>query len=270
MPRPNRVEVLVALLPKRSDLVILREHLWYRIPKDKAPKRWPPRWLALYQPKVFGDDAYSIRFYGRVREIREVPRRILFPDEPLGIKADRIYYQVCLHSLQELEQPIRSTRQRRLLFVPTTWEKFRLATEINDLFDDSPLEDRLWAEMKRLRIAAERQWYVETTDANYALDFAVFCQKGSIDVETDGDTWHADPTRIPQDNARNNALTADGWYVLRFNTAQIRESLSTYCVPKLTDTINQLGGLSDDGPVPRQFYATPGGIGEQLSLFPAD
>jgi very-short-patch-repair endonuclease len=223
--------------------------------------------LALYQPKVFGDDAYTIRFFGQVREIREVPRRTLFPDEPLNTKSDRAYYQVCLHSLQQLERPIWSTRPRRLVFVPTTWKKFNLATDINDLFDDSPLEDHLWEEMKRLHIAAERQWYVETKDGSYALDFAVFCDKGNIDVETDGDTWHADPTRIPLDNSRNNALTADGWRVLRFNTAQIRESLGTYCVPRITETINHLGGLSDEGTVPRRIYSTPEGVGEQLTLF---
>jgi hypothetical protein len=30
------------------------------------------------------------------------------------------------------------------------------ALEINDLYDESPLEDRLWAEFKRLQISAER------------------------------------------------------------------------------------------------------------------
>lgn len=43
------------------------------------------------------------------------------------------------------------------MFIPTTWEKFVNAVEINDLYDESSLEDQLWAQFKRLEISAERQ-----------------------------------------------------------------------------------------------------------------
>jgi hypothetical protein len=69
------------------------------------------------------------------------------------------------------------------------------AVEINDLYDESPLEDRLWAEMKRLQIHAERQEFVRADQHDYALDFALYCALGKIDVETDGDTWHANPAK---------------------------------------------------------------------------
>jgi Protein of unknown function (DUF559) len=99
------------------------------------------------------------------------------------------------------------------------------------------------------------------------LDFALFCQKGSADVETDGDMWHATPQRIPEDNRRDNALAADGWHVLRFNGRQVRESLHKYCVPQVTATIERLGGLTAEGLVPRKFYNLPEGIAQQLTLF---
>ena len=51
----------------------------------------------------------------------------------------------------------------------------------------------------------------------YALDFALFCKKGNLDVETDGDLWHADPQRIPEDNRRNNDLAVQGYKILRFD-----------------------------------------------------
>ena len=66
-------EGLVALLPDLHDFAILQNEGWYRIPKDKAPRRWPPKWMAFYQPKAFGDDAYRIRYYGEVCEIQIVP-----------------------------------------------------------------------------------------------------------------------------------------------------------------------------------------------------
>jgi very-short-patch-repair endonuclease len=263
----ERGEVLVAIMNNQADFGILREQGWYRVPVASAPKRWPSKWLAFYQTKVFGDEAFAVNYYGRVRDIRIVRRREMFPDELPNPKSDRAYYQLHLHSLERLPQPIYSRCWRRIVFIPTTWAKLTQAVEINDLFDDSPLEDRLWAELKRLRISAERQWNLKLGESFYFLDFAVFCLNGRIDVETDGDTWHADPQRIPEDNRRDNALQATGWRVLRFNGRQICESLAEYCVPQITATINSLDGLSDEGLVSRVFYQTPEGMAQQLSLF---
>ena len=263
----DRGEVLVAILPNKRDLSILKEQGWYRIPVAKAPRRWPPKWLAFYQPKVFGAEAYAVNYYGRVREIRIVRRRELFPDDPPSRKSNVEYYRVSIDQLIPLDQPIPSLRLRRIVFIPTTLQKLLAATEINDLFDESPLEDRLWAELKRLGITAERQMDSQIGSEYYMLDFALYCQNGRIDIETDGDTWHADPARIPEDNKRNNALEAKGWHVLRFNGQQIRESMAEYCVPKITETINRLGGLSDEGLAPRTFYQTPEGIVQQLTIF---
>jgi very-short-patch-repair endonuclease len=75
----------------------------------------------------------------------------------------------------------------------------------------------------------------------------------SIDVETDGDSWHSRSERIAHDNQRNNDVTAQGWHVLRFNTKQIQEQCAEYCLPRIQETINQLGGLKSDGLVPRKF-----------------
>jgi hypothetical protein len=69
-------------------------------------------------------------------------------------------------------------RQRRLLFVPTTWEKFLLAEQINDLFDDSPIEDNMWAMFKNQKMGAERQWGMKACGKYYQLDFALFCNQG--------------------------------------------------------------------------------------------
>ena len=263
----QRGEVLVAIMNNERDFGILHDQLWYRIPVDKAPRRWPPEWLAFYQTKVFGDERWSVNYYGRVKEIDIAKRRELLPEDPIDHKSYRHYYQVKFHSLERLPSPIFSRRWRRIVFISSTWEKFVRAAEINDLFDDSPLEDRLWAQLRRLRIEAERQWRVKVGTSWYFLDFALFCLKGKINVETDGDTWHADPRRIPQDNRRANDLEVNGWHVLRFNGHQVREELEDYCVPKITEMVNRLDGLTDEGLVPRQLYHTSEGYAEQLRLF---
>ncbi len=263
---PERGELLVAIMKDKADFATLQEHKWYRIPVDSAPKRWPPHWIAFYQTKVFEQEAFAIKYFGRVRDIQIVNRRQLFPNEIPSARSEREYYQIWLDDLEHLERPIYSTRWRRIVFIPTTWRKFTQAVEINDIFDESPLEDRLWAKLKQLKISAERQWDLQVSDARYLLDFAVFCQKGSLDIETDGDTWHANRKRIPKDNQRDNALQSAAWHVLRFNGKQIRESVTEYCVPQITNTINRLGGLNDEGLVPRKFYNLPEGVGQQLTL----
>ena len=260
-----RGEVLIAILKDKSDFAILREQGWYRIPVSHVPKRWPPKWLAFYQPKAFKEDAFRVQRYGEVSNIEIVRRSELFPNEFENARSGQQYYKVTLRSLEELDRPIISLRHRRLLFVPSTWDKFNLAEEINDLFDDSPLEDTLWKHLKRSSIRAERQWELVTEEQRYFLDFALFCLKASIAVETDGDTWHTTPERAKDDYMRQNAIESRGWHVLRFNSKEIREEVETYCLPAIQKAINTQGGLNDESLVPRIFYPKAGAT--QLSLF---
>ena len=65
-------------------------------------------------------------------------------------------------------------------------------------------------------------------------------------------------------------LKAAGWQVLRFTGRQIREGLTDYCMPKITETINRLDGLKEEGLVPRTFHQAAGCTAQQLSLFEGD
>jgi very-short-patch-repair endonuclease len=263
-------EVLVAIIRDPRDLRIAESEHWYRIPTGSADKwlqaRWPPRWLAFYQPKIFGAEAFAVRYYSPVRDVRKVPRHELFPDDPRDARATHMYYQLLLGPLQELPAPIFSRRWRRIVFIATTWQKFINAAEINDLYDESPLEDRLWAELKRLQIQAERQEFVTVKGRNYFLDFAVYCTDGKLNVETDGDTWHADPARIPKDNLRDNDLETIAWKLLRFNGLQLHEQMHEYCLPTIVENINRLGGVDEGRMVARQANLDPA-TPTQLSLF---
>ncbi len=59
--------------------------------------------------------------------------------------------------------------------------------------------------MKRHKITAEREVFIKIGRQDFAFDFAIFCEKAGIDVETDGDTYHANPAQATADNIRNNA-----------------------------------------------------------------
>ncbi|HZB96788.1 MAG TPA: DUF559 domain-containing protein [Herpetosiphonaceae bacterium] len=267
---PARGEVLVAILNNLLDFAVARDEHWYRIPVDSAHKRlrerWPPQWVAFYQTQVFGSEAHAVNYYAEVLDIREVFRWQLFPDQPPDQKSKRRYYQLILSPLIQLPQPIFSRRLRRIVFIPTTWQKFVNAAEINDLYDESPLEDRLWTALTRLGISAERQEFVKVKGRSYALDFALYCVQGKLDLETDGDIWHANPQRIPLDNLRDNDLETAGWKLLRFNTHQIREQMAEYCLPTIVENVNKLGGIDDGRLVARRISLDTAGA-DQLGLF---
>lgn len=246
--------LLVAILNEPRDFHFARDEQWYRIPVASVERflrgRWPPRRLAFYQTKIFAEERYSVRYYADVLDVRRATRQELFPNEPAGEKSDRHYYRLELAPLQLRPDPIFSRRARRITFIPSTWDKFAAALEINDLYHGSPLEDRLWAALQRRRIPAEREEYLTAGGDNYALDFAVYCVGGGLDIETDGDAYHANPERAEHDNRRNNNLAASGWRVLRYTTRQINEQMDEYCIPKIVQTINDLGGIDDVIPRP--------------------
>lgn len=266
----NRGEMLIAILNNLDDFELAHDQHWYRIPVSSVNKwlreRWPPQWLSFYQTKIFGPEAYAIHYYAQVLHIRQVFRWQLFPND-YSEKRDRRYYQIYLASLKQLPKPIPSHRWRRIIFIPTTWQKFTEAEEINDLYDDSSLEDDLWVQFKRWHINAERQEFVTVKGKIYALDFAVYCAEGKLDVETDGDLWHANPKRAAQDNVRDNALETTGWKVLRFNTPQIHEEAEQYCLPTVVENINRLGGLDEGNIMSTKIsISAPPGT-KQLNLF---
>ena len=272
-PHGPKDEVLVAILNQARDLSIVRDQQWYRIPVSSADKwlrrRWPPQWIAFYQTKIFGAEAFAIHYCARVLGIRQVFRWELFPDERSHAKSAERYHQMMLGPLQRLPFPIRSRRWRRIVFISTTWQKFSHAREINELYDESPLEDLLWAQIKRVNLTAERQEFITANGTDYALDFAFYCATGNLDVETDGDTWHTDPTRIAADNRRDNDLETGGWKLLRFNSWHLREQMTDYCVPTIVENVRRLGGLAENRVVPRDIQPDPASP-SQLSLFDGD
>lgn len=140
-PMSSPGEVLIAIINDRADLKIAHEQHWYRIPIEQVEKlkqrqQWHPKWLAFYQTKVFGEEAFAVNYYAEVTAIHEVQRRELFPEEPKTAKSEKCYCKLELGEMQRLEQAIVSNRLKRITFIPTTWGRFILATEISELLKD--------------------------------------------------------------------------------------------------------------------------------------
>ncbi len=266
MSSKKEKDVLVALLPKVEALDRLRDEGWYHIPVETAPhKRWPPKWLAFYQGKVFGkEESYKIRYFGEVDRIDVLPRKALFPDDKENRwKAERLYYRLQLKAVEERPAPIVSQRPRRMVFIPTTIQKFVHAAQINDLFDGSPLEDRLWSALKYIDILAERQWKIVVQSRKYYLDFAVFCRGGKLAIETDGYTTHYDSmNQIDYDTWRQNDIEIDDWRFLHYTRRQVKEDWTPY-LKQIQQKIEQLGGVEEAKNFKRK-------IGEQRARYIVD
>ena len=242
--------LLVSIINNKRDFNIVRDEHWYRIPCQSVEKflkrSWPPEYIAFYQTAAFGSKSFAINYFSIIKEVQIQKRKDIFPDEPENEKSNREYYKIIIEPLQKLRKPILSRHWRRIVFIQSTWNKFVNAVEINDLFHGSILEDKLWTELKRLKIEVERQEMVEIENRFYFLDFAAYCMKGKLDIETDGDQWHHNPSKAKEDNIRNNDLSSDGWQIIRFTSNQINEGLETYCVPHIVHHINQCGGIKVD------------------------
>lgn len=135
----SRGEVLVVIMNNRVDWAIAQEQYWYRIPVEQVEKlkqrqQWaPPQWLAFYQTKEFGQDAYTIQYFAKVRAIGEVTRQQLFPEEADNSKSQKRYSKVELEPMQRLAEAIQSDRLRRVTFIATTFEKLMHSREIKEL-----------------------------------------------------------------------------------------------------------------------------------------
>ncbi|WP_041257763.1 endonuclease domain-containing protein [Fibrella aestuarina] len=265
---PN--DTLVALFKDKSDFLIARDEGWYRIPtSSRVPelvKNGGMRYIAFYFKKSFGDWKYSIRHVAQVDSVSIVKRRLLFPTETINAKSNNTYYKISFGLLQALPRPILSLRGRQLLFIPTTLTKLQQADEINDVFADSPLEDLLWSELKKHRLPAERQFYLQTNSDNWICDFAIFCKNGNINVECDGDEYHMKPEQVVYDKNRNNQISAvANWTPLRFTTKHLIHEMPE-TIRTIKRKIDKLGGIQvvSEDEVSYRYVSKQDG---QLNLF---
>jgi len=244
MQKQQKQPALVGIVPRKNLWPKIQEEKWYHIPVKSAPKNDPlAEYIAFYFPKVFGKKyQYKVIYFAKVLGVETIKRIELFPEEPENKRAMEDYYKFNLGEIQKLPHPIFSKSKRTIVHIPTTLEKLMTAEGINDLYDTSPLEEKMYLEMKRRKIEVERQLYVKVDEQTYCLDFGVFCKKGNIDIECDGEKYHTLPGALARDRIRNNQLTSYGWQVLRFSGKEINNNLEN-CFQIIEKTINTFGGL---------------------------
>jgi very-short-patch-repair endonuclease len=241
--------VLVSIMNNKHDWEIVCDRHWYRIPVRSAPnivRTLGVRYLAFYFTKVFGEQAFSVTCYANVEAITIVKRKELFPEETSDPKQEDDYYRLQIGNLHVLPKPIVSKRLRRIVFIETTSSHLLHANEINDLFHESPIEEKFWSALKAERIDAERQYFINHEIYRFCLDFALFCKQRNIDVECNGDAYHLQPGKVRRDKKRNNILEGLGWSILRYSSKDIYKNLPR-TIDQVKETINVLGGIKPIG-----------------------
>lgn len=241
--------VLVGIVPRKSLWPLIQKEKWYHIPVEAFMKLQIPdivsvKYIAFYFSSIFNAQyRYKVMYYAKITRVEIKKRIALFPDEPTHKNVDENYYQFYLEKIEKLPQPIVYRMQRKIIHIPSNTQKLFEAKEINDLWSGNPLEDEMYQALKKKKIMAERQFFIEVGEEKYYLDFGIFCRQGNIDVECDGIQYHTKPASLDKDRRRNNQLSSIGWHILRFSSQEIWEDMAG-CLSIIERTMKSLGGMS--------------------------
>lgn len=262
----KRNDVLIAVMNNQKDFATLHHENWYRIPVNSAPsniKHNEAQIIAFYQTATFKEDKGTVSWYGKIKTKTIVKRSDLFPEEPLnGTKAAKIYYKIEVENLKQLPEPIKSHKGHRITFIPTTQYKFFKATDINLLFNESPLEDTLYEALLKHKIPCQRQWHVQVEKKNFFLDFVVFCNNNNIAIECDGDAFHDSKQQVHDDKHRDNNIKTKRFSVMRFTTEKINTQMEE-TIKLLKQAIDGQGGLKSEHGKDTKYFRTT----SQMGLF---
>lgn len=234
---------IVGIIPRKELWPKIQKEKWYHIPVESAPHDiFSKKYLAFYFPECFDKEQRDkIIYYAKVLNIDVVKRIQLFPKELGHENVNKDYYQLHLGQIDKLPQMIPC--ERRIIHIPTNEEKLFTAKKINDLWDTSPLEEKMYQALKKQKITTERQFYVKIDTQTYFLDFGIFCRQGKIDVECDGEKYHTLPKALAKDELRNKQLVSFGWQVLRFSGQDITHNIED-CIAIIKRNIDNSGGLA--------------------------
>jgi hypothetical protein len=199
--------VLVAVMNNRRDFDRVRDEGWYRIPAKRAPQTAPhSEYVAFYFTKAFGEERWAIHWYAPVRGHELARRRDLLPDEPDHPRADQAYYVLQLGPLERLEPPIISLRWRRITFIETTWDRFQMAQEINELYASGA--DGLFVTLKDMGLAPERELPLREADVEYVVDLAIPCRDGTVTIVLDDRPGPPGALRLGSEDLSRESLKA--------------------------------------------------------------
>jgi len=233
---------LIGILKDRRDLDILLHRRWYRIPLAHAPRRRFSH-LAFYQPASFGKQGKRIRYIAPVLGKMTARRRDLLPDQPGHPHANDRYLVFRTGKPFRLPAPVRNISLRRVTFAYTALRHLFESHDVLEVFGVPPIERMMATAFASAGVPALPEFTVSGPDARYRLDFAIFCSRGPLAVECDGEDFHGMPRQRRRDRIRDARLRKMGWTVLRLREGAIVKSPAA-CLHRVAATVRRLGGVA--------------------------
>ncbi len=227
--------VLVGVVKDARDLRILMTEHWYRIPVAQAPVH-TYKYLAFYQPAVFGRSGKCIRYYARVLGRKTIRRDKLLPDEPNHPRARELYFKIRVGKIQTLRRSIRNIIPRRVNFGFTTLHRLQTARDMLQLYDVVPIEQMVGDALERAGITALPEYTVTENGKRYRLDFAIISPRGNIAIECDNTASHRSMKARKKDKQKDKFLREFGWTVIRLPERAIIADLQK-CVTMIRQAI---------------------------------
>ena len=216
--------VLVGVLKSKGDLDILLHDHWYRIPVAFAPKK-KFKYVAFYQPEIFGKEGKQIKYFARVISIRRVKRLVLLPNEPKHKKADDYYYKIKFKKIEQLESPIKNIIPRRISFGFTSLKDLESSRNILELYHVPATEKIIERGLRSEGIKTIKEFTIINGEKRYRVDLVILCKKGKIAIECDNDKAHNNKKQKEKDKAKDLFLRRHSWKVIRLSEKEIIENL---------------------------------------------
>jgi hypothetical protein len=127
--------VLVGVMPHPRDFLLAREQGWYRIPMGAIPPALAEAdYIAFFFSARFKTMPSRVAFYAQRTGLELATRAQLLPAQSDHPRAEQIYYKLQFRALQAKHPPILNPRKQRFAFIATTWDRFSVATCLDDLF----------------------------------------------------------------------------------------------------------------------------------------
>ena len=233
---------LIGILKDRADLALLLRRRIYRIPVTHAPRR-KFSWLAFYQPASFGKQGQRIRYIAPVLGRMVARRREIIPSEPGHPRADDRYVVFRTGKPMKLAEPVRNISVRGVTFAYTSLRRLFESHDVLEVFGVPPIETIMKRQFQAAGIPACPEFTVSGAEARYRLDFAIFCARGPLAVECDGEDFHGHPAQRRRDRVRDARLRKTGWTVVRLTERAIVRSPAG-CLRRVRVAVNRLGGVA--------------------------
>lgn len=179
--------VLVGVINRLKDFEIAKTEGWYRVPVGQARKGIEADYLAFFFSRNFGALNGGIHYYARRTGMELATRLMLLPDEPKSKKANQEYHKLTFEKLEARVPPILNLPKRPISFIHTTWDRFKNAKTIPDLYSDADhLVDRVFYALSEANFNPQREWAADNilVYPTPVSTLRIICEKGEVVAST--------------------------------------------------------------------------------------